>query len=118
MLPQSPRDTDASRSTEPASQTSRPNRPAWLEAEYERIGREREQAAREADRLYRWELVRVCAEMLGWTGVGLVIAAAAFYVRDRATGMIFLYAGMLVNCAGVFWTIASAYRRGEARGDW
>ncbi len=90
----------------------------WVEAEYERIAREREQASRDADRLYRWELVRVCAEMLGWTAIGLVIAAFAFHVRDRDTGMIFLYGGMLVNVSGVLWSIVSAYHRGEARGDW
>ena len=26
--------------------------------------------------------------------------------------------GMLVTCVGVLWAIASAYRRGEERGDW
>ena len=96
----------------------RSRRPAWVQAEYERIGREREQASREADRVYRWELFRVCAEMLGWTAVGLVIAAFAFHARDRDAGMIFLYAGMVVNWSGVLWAIVSAYRRGEARGDW
>lgn len=104
--------------TEPASRATRTSRPAWVEAEYERIGREREQASREADRLYRWELIRVCVEMLGWTAVGLVIAAFSFHVRDRDTGMIFLYGGMLVNWSGVLWAMVSAYRRGEARGDW
>ena len=38
----------------------RTQRPAWVEAEYERIGRERDQASREADRVYRRELVRLC----------------------------------------------------------
>jgi hypothetical protein len=53
----------------------RANRPAWVEAEYRRIGEERERASRELDRAYRWELVRVCAEMIAWAAVGLVIAA-------------------------------------------
>jgi FtsH-binding integral membrane protein len=97
---------------------SRTKRAAWVEAEYERIGREREQASREADRQYRWELVRVCLEMFGWTAIGLLIAAFAFHVTDRETGMIFLYGGMLVNVAGVFWSILTAYHRGRARGDW
>lgn len=96
----------------------RAKHPEWVEAEYERIGREREQASREADRLYRWELVRVCAEVLGWTAVGLVIAAFAFHVSDRDTGMIFLYAGMVVNWSGVLCSIIFAYRRGQERGDW
>jgi len=97
---------------------SHSERPAWVQAEYERIGREREQASRESDRLYRWELIRVCAEMFGWAVVGLFIAAFAFHVHDRDTGMIFLYGGMVVTWAGVLWAIVTAYHRGEARGDW
>jgi hypothetical protein len=93
-------------------------RPEWVEAEYRRIGIEREQASREADRAYRWELARVCLELIGWTAIGCVIAAFAFHVDDRDTGMIFLYAGMLVNYSGVFWAILAAYRRGHERGDW
>jgi hypothetical protein len=104
--------------TDPSPPSRRTKRPAWVEAEYERIGRERAEASREADRLYRWELLRVCAEMFGWTAIGLVIAAFAFRVHDRDTGMIFLYGGMVVNVGGVLWAILSAYRRGEARGDW
>jgi len=94
------------------------NRPAWVQAEYERIGREREQASREADRLYVWELLRVCGELLGWTAAGLVVAAFAFHVHDRDVGMMFLYGGMIVNLSGVTWALAAAYRRGEKRGDW
>ncbi|HTR78435.1 MAG TPA: hypothetical protein VMH39_10005 [Gemmatimonadaceae bacterium] len=105
-------------STRAAPRIGRAERPAWVVAEYERIGREREQASREADRMYLRELVRACAQMLGWTAIGLVIAAFAFHAGDHATGMIFLYSGMIVNWGGVLWTIVSAYRRGEARGDW
>ena len=102
----------------PIARAPRTKRPAWVDAEYERIGRERQQAGREADRVYRRELVRVCAQMFGWTIAGLIIAAFAFRVHDRETGMIFLYAGMVVNWAGVLWSIVTAYLRGEARGDW
>ena len=108
-------------STQPeriAPRFTRVERPAWLQAEYERIGREREQAGREADRVYRRELVRVCAQMFGWTAAGVVIAAFAFRAHDRDPGMIFLYAGMVVNWGGVLWSIVAAYVRGEARGDW
>ena len=96
----------------------RHTRPAWVEAEYERIGREREQAGRESARFYRWELLRVCAELFVWTAISLVIAAFSFHVHDRETGLIFLYGGMVVNFSGVTWSIATAYRRGQERGDW
>ncbi|MFI5230093.1 MAG: hypothetical protein ACHQWU_13550 [Gemmatimonadales bacterium] len=102
----------------PNSSNSPSRRPAWVKAEYERIGRERDEASRWADRFYRWELVRVCARMFGWTVLGLVPAAFAFHVNDRDLGKILLYTGMIITASGILWTIASAYRRGEERGDW
>ena len=92
--------------------------PESTRAEYERIGREREIATREADRLYRWELVRVCAEMIGWTVAGLLVAGVAFRVTDHQYGMVLLYAGMVINVGGVAFSLGSAYLRGERRGDW
>lgn len=97
---------------------SRTPRPVWVDAEYERIGRERDQASRETEREYRWEIVRVLAAMFGWMLVGSITAGFGFRAHDRETGMIFMYAGMVINCAGVVGTIARAYRRGEERGDW
>lgn len=93
------------------------DRPEDLRAEYERIGRERERASREADRLYRWELVRVCGELIGWTVLGVFIAAFAFWVTDYEIGMILLNAGFVVNFAGVAFSLWTAYKRAEARGD-
>lgn len=92
--------------------------PESVRAEYERIGRERARASREADRMYRRELVRVCAEMIGWTVLGLVVAGLAFRVTGHELGMVFLYAGMVINLGGVVLSLWSAYVRGEQRGDW
>jgi len=103
---------------QPEPRPNRYDRPSWVAAEYERIGREREQASREADRVYRRELVRVCLEIFLWTIVGCALAAFAFHVRDRDTGLIFLYGGMLVNISGVFTSCLLAYHRGQERGDW
>lgn len=94
------------------------NRPEWVRAEYERIGREREQASRDADRARRRDLMRVCGEMVGWTVLGLLVAAVAFHVTDEQTGRIFLYGGMVINWGGVLVSVWKGYRRGEARGDW
>ena len=91
--------------------------PESTRAEYERIDRERELAGREADRLYRWELLRVCAEMVGWTVAGLAVAGVAFRVMDHQYGRVFLYAGMIINVGGIAFTLARAYLRGEDRGD-
>ena len=75
-------------------------------------------ASRETERLYRWELFRVCAEMIGWTLAGTVIAGFAFHVHDEVIGWILFRAGMVVNWSGVLWALATAYLRGQKRGDW
>lgn len=56
--------------------------------------------------------------MIGWTVLGLVAAGFAFRVTSYDLGMIFLYAGMVINLGGVLFSIWSAYARGERRGDW
>lgn len=94
------------------------DRPAWVQAEYERIGRERMEAGRDIERLYRWELLRVCAEMIGWTVAGTVIAGFGFHVRDKDIGWILFHTGEIVNWSGVLWAIGAAYLRGQKRGDW
>lgn len=86
--------------------------------EYERIGREREEASRQTERLYRLEMLRACGEMIGWTAAGLVVAAFAFRATDRDTGMVLLWSGFLVNIGGVLVTLAMAWHRGHERGDW
>ena len=87
-------------------------------AEYERIGRERAEAEREAQRILRADLLRWCVHLIAWTVLGLAIMFFAFYVTDVTVGKVFLYGGMAVGYAGVFYTIGAAYRRGEKRGDW
>jgi hypothetical protein len=92
--------------------------PSHVQSEYQRIGRERELACREADRVRRMDLLRVCTEMVAWTVAALALAGFAFRVTDYYTGMVFLYAGMALNVGGVAFSIAAAYLRGERRGDW
>jgi hypothetical protein len=92
--------------------------PDSLKAEYDRIGREREEASRKADRQARWELVRVCAEMLGCTVAGVFVASIGFAVTDHDYGMIFMYGGMVINYAGIATSLWLAYQRGQDRGDW
>jgi hypothetical protein len=96
----------------------RARRPKWVEEEYERVGREREAASRQTERMYRWELLRTCAEMIAWTVAGLAIAAFAFRATDRDTGMVFLWSGFLVNIGGVLISLTTAWHRGHERGDW
>src|SRR5262245_6831264 len=87
-------------------------------AELERIGAERLRQSREVERMYRWELARVCAELIGWTVVGVVVTGFAFWVTDYQIGKILLSSGMLINWTGVAVSLWTAYKRGEERGDW
>ena len=92
--------------------------PLDRKAEYERIGRERAEAERESRRILLKDLLRSCAHLIAWTTLGLSIMFFAFYVSDLTLGKAFLYGGMAVGYAGIFYTLAGAYRRGEKRGDW
>lgn len=92
-------------------------RPAWVVAEYERIGREREEASRAVARTERRELLRVCLEMIGWVALAFVFYAFSMRTSDEKLGRILFYSGMLVHVGGVLLAISGAYRRAEERGD-
>jgi hypothetical protein len=92
--------------------------PPDVQLEYQRIGRERELASRQADRDQWLDLLCVCLEVVAWTVGGMILAGFAFHVTDYEIGMVFLYAGKAVNIGGVAFAIARAYVRGEHRGDW
>ena len=89
--------------------------PLDRKAEYERIGRERAAAERESSAILRRDLLRSALQLIAWTFLGLSIMFWAFYVTDVTIGRAFLYGGMAVGYAGVFYTIFGAYRRGEKR---
>ena len=61
---------------------------------------------------------RVCAELIGWTLLGVVVSGFAFWVTDYEIGKILLSGGMLINWTGVAMSLWLAHRRGEQRGDW
>lgn len=86
--------------------------------EYERIGRERQAAEREASRDRRRDFLRSALLCIVSTGAGMFIMFWAFWVTDRQIGLAFLYGGMAVGYAGIAYAILSLYRRGEERGDW
>jgi hypothetical protein len=77
-----------------------------------------EQAEREARRDTRREMLRVMALIAFWVACGLFLIGMALHVTDRAVGMAFWWGGHAVWIGGVAGAIHSAYRRGEARGDW
>ena len=89
-----------------------------LQAELDRITVERSESEKQANRIYRREMVRACAECFAWCLVGLVIMAVGFHVHDENSGKAWMYGGMIVGNAGVLYSCYMAYRRGEDRGDW
>jgi hypothetical protein len=86
--------------------------------ELERVGRERLVAQREVERKYRREMARVCLELVGCSMVGVLFMGWAFHVTDRQMGQILLWTGFILGYSGMLLSLARAYLRGEARGDW
>lgn len=82
------------------------------------MARERLEAEREASRSYRWELLRVCVECLASALLGLACMAYALHTTDRGIGAIAWWGGLVVGYGGITIALASAYLRGERRGDW
>ena len=91
--------------------------PTLDELQAERVARHLE-AERAARRDTRHEMLRVLALIVFWVACGLALIGMAFHVSDRAIGMAFWWGGHAVWIGGVASAIHSAYRRGEARGDW
>lgn len=75
-----------------------------------------------AERESRWDswraLLRVIAEIVLWTVLGLVGLGFAFRTYDYEYAMIYWWTGNVVWVGGVSWAVLGAYRRGEERGDW
>lgn len=91
--------------------------PTLDELQTERVARHLE-AEREARRDTRREMLRVLGMIMFWVACGLALIGMAFHVNDHTIGMAFWWAGHAVWIGGVASAIHSAYRRGEARGDW
>jgi hypothetical protein len=101
-----------------APEIRRPHHSPRLDAELERMARERLESERQVARGYRRELARVCAECLGSVFLGLVCLGYALHTTDRGTGAIAFWGGLVVGYSGIVFSLASAYLRGERRGDW
>jgi hypothetical protein len=75
-------------------------------------------AEREARRDTRRAWVRVLAEIVVWTVLGLTGIALAWRSGDFQLGWIYWWGGATVWVGGVSVAVLSAYKRGEKRGDW
>jgi hypothetical protein len=85
--------------------------------EYERIGRERLVAEREAERAGRIRLLRACFEVAFACLVGAAIMFFAFYVTDAELGRILLLTGMVIGYAGMAVALGVAFLRAKDHGD-
>ena len=77
-----------------------------------------ERNERDARRDTRREMLRAMGMIAFWVACGLALIGMALHVTDRDIGMAFWWAGHVVWIGGVTSALVSAYRRGEARGDW
>ena len=85
--------------------------------EYERIGRERLAAEREAERAARVRMARVCVELVLWCLAAMFVMGSGFAVSDPALGRILLLAGMTLGYAGMLLTLLLAWLRARDAGD-
>jgi uncharacterized membrane protein HdeD (DUF308 family) len=88
------------------------------EQELERIGAERLIAEREAQREARRAMWKALLGCVASCAAGMFILFFAFWTNDRQLGMIFFWSGMLLGYGGMAYSLLSAYRKGEERGDW
>ncbi|HET9424115.1 MAG TPA: hypothetical protein VFO55_01990 [Gemmatimonadaceae bacterium] len=97
-----------------------------LRAEYERIGQERDEAARIAARERRWFFVRVAAACWVWVIVGAAVMAQAFridatvgafyYPGLMAKAEAYLQGGVFIGTAGPLVTLIIGWRKASGRG--
>lgn len=79
----------------------------------------REQAAHvDANRDRRRDLALTALACLGWSALGIMCILWSAHTTDFTYGTIAFYGGLGIGNAGIIFSLAGAYRRGEARGDW
>ena len=75
-------------------------------------------ANRKADCDRLWDMLRTGLQCLGWCALGLFLLGSSFHTSDERLGRVFFWSGILVGNAGIVFSLARAYQRGEERGDW
>ena len=79
----------------------------------------RAQAAHvDANRDRRRDLALTALACLGWSALGIMCILWSAHTTDFTYGTIAFYGGLGIGNAGIVFSLAGAYRRGEARGDW
>lgn len=88
------------------------------ERHYKEIVERHAEAERLAEKDTRREWVRVLAQILLWTTLGLIGIGLALHAYDVDLGWVCWWAGAFVWVAGWCLTMITAYLRGVSRGDW
>ncbi len=84
----------------------------------EEMGRTREAAELEAERVRRRDMVCTGVMCVVWMVIGLYLVGFSMHTTDDRYARPAFYAGVIVGNAGIAFTLLRAYRRGEERGDW
>lgn len=84
----------------------------------EEMGRAREAAEIEADRIRRRDMIRTGAACVMWMLLGLYLLGWSMHTTDDRYARAAFYGGVIIGNAGIIFTLLRAYRRGEQRGDW
>lgn len=85
---------------------------------YEEMQSKRESEHRAATRDRNRDFVLTGAACLGWSAAGLLIFGLALHTTDVQLGVILHWTANVVTYAGITFTLARLYLRGEKRGDW
>ena len=89
-----------------------------LQAEYERMARERLEAERDSARVRLLEFFRVSLECIGSCALGMLGIAIALHSTDHEIGMIFWWGGLVAGYSGMCVSLLAGYLRAEKRGVW
>jgi hypothetical protein len=84
----------------------------------EEMGRVREAAEVEAERVRRRDMIRTGALCVMWMLIGLYLLGWSMHTSDDRYARPAFYGGVIIGNAGIIFTLLRAYRRGEERGDW
>jgi hypothetical protein len=66
----------------------------------------------------RRDLAITALACLGWSALGIFCILWSAHTTDYTYGTIAFYGGAGIGNAGIIFSLAGAYRRGEKRGDW
>jgi hypothetical protein len=64
------------------------------------------------------DLTLTALACVAWSALGLFLLAWSFHTTNMTHGKIAFVLGIGLGNAGILFTLTSAYKRGEKRGDW